>query len=641
MTFAKETKLEEVVVHGEEVQASEKNEVSHTVIYVDGLKNRIETVSEVLSRQAGVRIQRFGGLESATSISIRGSQADEVLVLYDGIPLNSALGGGVDLSPFGLQGLEKIEVYRGYSPAGMGFFPSAGVVLLKSLNLSAKPHAEASVQYGSFNTVGSHALFSQKKNKFGFLVGTSFSKTDGDFTFLDDNGTPINKADDRRVKRENNESFTLHPLLKLAYDFDDKTHLEWVGHMIQKDSGIAGISSNQAQNTSLSHREWLFNLGLKRSHFFHPNLAFESATYLRATKDQFTDEDNEIGLGGAQDNDEDTLLFGEKFLWKWVWEKNHVFKPFALFQTEIYRPEDFLASPSTGPTSNRRQFSFGLSDEMDFWDHRLLINPSVWSENMFNRLSGEDPSLAVVGADNNEVQNKVSGSLRAQVQVFPSLDFVAGVARQFRFPSFTELFGDRGALIGNTSLKPQKNVSWDAGFEFSGEKGVLKNYSLVATYFDRHVTDLIQFLQSAGFARAANIGKSRIQGLETSLATTWGNHVGISGQYTFQDAKDRGTNNGKFLPGRPEHELNTNVEVYNNKGKVFVSSNWISSNYLDPLNTRVVDERFLINSGISVKPLKKWTLSFEAKNISNEQIVDVVGFPLPGRSFMGKIEFSQ
>ena len=62
MTFAKETKLEEVVVHGEEVQASEKNEVSHTVIYVDGLKNRIETVSEVLSRQAGVRIQRFGGL---------------------------------------------------------------------------------------------------------------------------------------------------------------------------------------------------------------------------------------------------------------------------------------------------------------------------------------------------------------------------------------------------------------------------------------------------------------------------------------------------------------------------------------------------------------------------------------------------
>ena len=76
-------------------------------------------LGEILERTVGVQVRNFGGLGDLSTISIRGSTAEQVEIFLDGIPLNRALGGGVDLSTLPLGNVERVEVYRGTAPAGL------------------------------------------------------------------------------------------------------------------------------------------------------------------------------------------------------------------------------------------------------------------------------------------------------------------------------------------------------------------------------------------------------------------------------------------------------------------------------------------------------------------------------------------
>jgi outer membrane receptor protein involved in Fe transport len=58
---------------------------------------------------------------------------------------------------------------------------------------------------------------------------------------------------------------------------------------------------------------------------------------------------------------------------------------------------------------------------------------------------------------------------------------------------------------------------------------------------------------------------------------------------------------------------------------------------LDQANIRLVDERNIHNAGISIYPVEFATFTFEVRNIADEQVSDVLGFPLPGRSYFGTV----
>ena len=89
-------------------------------------------LGEVLRDRAGVTVERQGGPGSPTRVSIRGSSADEVLVLLDGVPLNSALTGEADLSTVPLEAVERVTVLRGAQSARYGARALAGVVAVET-----------------------------------------------------------------------------------------------------------------------------------------------------------------------------------------------------------------------------------------------------------------------------------------------------------------------------------------------------------------------------------------------------------------------------------------------------------------------------------------------------------------------------
>ncbi len=98
-------------------------------------------VADVLQTVPGVVVTRAGGPGQPSRISIRGSSAGQVLVLLDGVPVNSALGGAADLSLLPVEQVERITVLTGAQSARYGPRAMAGVVEV----LTRRPRNEQSL----------------------------------------------------------------------------------------------------------------------------------------------------------------------------------------------------------------------------------------------------------------------------------------------------------------------------------------------------------------------------------------------------------------------------------------------------------------------------------------------------------------
>ena len=69
-----------------------------TVIHREAFEGKTESLAEVIEKEAAVQVRQSGAMGSFSTISLRGSSSDQVLVFLDGVLLNDASGGGVDLS---------------------------------------------------------------------------------------------------------------------------------------------------------------------------------------------------------------------------------------------------------------------------------------------------------------------------------------------------------------------------------------------------------------------------------------------------------------------------------------------------------------------------------------------------------------
>lgn len=623
--------LGEVTVHAEEEGAGASEAVHDsaaftTVITSKELEGRRVNLSEVLQEAGGVQIRRYGGLDDFATVSIRGSTSEQVSVYLDGLLLNQGVGRGVNISTVPTDQIEKIEIYKGAAPASFGSSAIGGVVNIVTKKAVTGRDTRLIQSFGSFKSYEGTIRHSQRQGPFSYQVGYTYSRSDGDFSFLDDNGTPFNAADDRTETRRNNE-FARHNLLtKLEYRFP---HLEGFSIGLQnlffrEDRGIPGLATLTSDVADLSTTRNGISLEVSKKDLL-PHLDLVLNPFFQFQKEQFSDPQGEIGLG-IQDNDDDTYQYGSILRGNLLVGGHQRLSLHLQYRGEQFLPEDFHASE---PKSVRNSVSASLEDEILLWDEKLILNPSIRTEHIFS-----DPAGAPSSA-----RHPVSGKIGVKYHPVEPVTLKTNFSRSYRIPNFVELFGDRGTLLGNPNLKPESGINWDIGAVVQW-----KPVRLEVSYFLNHVDDLIQFLQTSQFTvQAQNLASARIQGVETSLAATLFGHLDLAGNYTFQWAKDTSGlpgQDGRFLPGRPIHEINARAALHNRRGKVFVDMNFIDDNFLDTQNVLRTDNRLIFNAGASVNFLKRFTAGFEAKNLFNDRVSDVAGFPLPGRSFYGKLEIN-
>lgn len=116
----------------------------------------------------------------------------------------------------------------------------------------------------------------------------------------------------------------------------------------------------------------------------------------------------------------------------------------------------------------------------------------------------------------------------------------------FKAPTLSQMFSNRAltdgtAIKGNPHLKPENVISFDAGFEWDivlGEDyGAFKMY-----YFNNTITNAImQYSRDYADVNLRgmydNLGKNRIQGIESSLMLPLGYGLSVHLTYTFMDSR--------------------------------------------------------------------------------------------------------
>lgn len=142
-------------------------------------------VGELLQSVPGVVITQAGGPGQPSTVSIRGSTSGQVLVLVDGVALNSALSGGADLSRIPLENVGSVTVRTGAQSARYGPRAMAGVIEIKTRQ--AQREVSALVRGGALGEKDGALTLSGTRAAGLMNVGASatgdYRTVDGDFRF--------------------------------------------------------------------------------------------------------------------------------------------------------------------------------------------------------------------------------------------------------------------------------------------------------------------------------------------------------------------------------------------------------------------------------------------------------------------------
>lgn len=621
---------------------------SATVILPTDQKELNTTVPQMLEESAGVHVKRYGGLDDFSAISLRGSSASQVQIYLDDIPLATSQDEPIDLALVPVEAIKKIEVYRGGSPGIVPDSTAGGVIVLRTKEKTEKPETTLRNMAGSFFTYKGTASRAESIGKFSYIAAYERSQSDGNFKYINNNGTTFNTSDDQLVERQNNDFASNSLYTKLLARPKDKINFSASNVFFNKDQGIPGLGSFESLTARLKTWRDLVSLVYDQDFASVKGLGLHADTFFDFLNSQFSDPDNNIGLG-VQENDNSTYRFGTNIRATYQAGSHHRLRGFVAQRSEYFLPVNHAANPPNGPHSSRQTISTGAEDEILLFGERLLLMPSLRFVNLFNSLSNTlSSSPSVVLQKNTRVDHQLSAKMGLKLRLISEFYFKGNFYRGFRSPSFSELFGDRGTIVGNPTLSPEKSLNFDGGLAYHYISDSPKlTFDAEATYFRNNVDDLIQFMQTSQFTiRAQNIGSATIQGLEFALRAAWDDRISAFSSYTFQDAKDTSASpatNGKYVPGRPKNELAAGITWSENWLDWFGTRlsgeiHFMSGNYLDTQNLLMVDRRTLISAGFAAIFVKGITLSFAARNLLNSHISDLVGYPLPGRSYWITVE---
>jgi iron complex outermembrane receptor protein len=406
---------------------------------------RLVSVADLLAGSAGVFVRARGGLGSFSSVSIRGSEANDVAVLVDGMPLSRAGAGVIDLSQLPVAGLERVEVYRGVPPIEFGPEAVAGAINLVTRRGTLAPVLRAAVGTGSFGARSASTGWSGTDLWRRIDLSASYAGATGDFNYSDTAGTLVNTSDDRVSVRRNN-------------DFDqgavDATvsgggALRWrLGtHGFLKRQGVPGVGLAGAETLRARLVTGRALVDGELDGDAGP-FAWRSAAQLVYERSAFSNPLGElVGPFGPNVSDADALSAGLYGRASAAWGRFQRWLLLADLRSEQRWPHDLLYPAQSGQASYRLLGGVGVEDTVQLCGERLTVTAGLRLDGTHNRLS-----LPAAGALAPSTDLEPTGRVTVRAAVTRWLTLRAAAGRFVRFPTLLELFGDGAFILPRTLL---------------------------------------------------------------------------------------------------------------------------------------------------------------------------------------------
>ena len=625
--------MDEMVVRARRHPGGEPVAAFVETISLDGRRPAGADLAQTLDRATGVDVRRYGGLGSFSTLSIRGSTSEQVQIYLDGVPLNRAGGGGVDLGGLPIGGLSSVEIYRGAVPARFGGNSLGGVVHMRTRPLGNEVRTRLRTASGSFGTRQLGASIGGPWKEWEYLGLVDYSASRNDFRFLDDNGTEYNAGDDDWARRLNSDFRGLRGLAKVGRNLG-AGRLQIHNTFDLDSKGIPGLGNNQSLHTRYGTRRHIAEATL-----FGPlrhRAGYRLQAHHSLSEEEYRDLRGEVGVGRQHDRNL-TRSLGLRGEVNALLAGRSLVTAFGAARRESFAPGDLLRPESRLLRSRRRALAAGTEVELPLGP-RLTVNAGTQAEALDDRFFDRKsfaPSDVLPSRENRELLWgwRVGGKL----DLGGGLALKAHLGRYRRAPNFFELFGDRGAVIGNTGLVSERGRNRDLGLVYRRRVDGPGLELAEAVYYRNRVDDLIRFVQnSQRVSRPHNMGGALLRGLETRVQAKLRPWLSVRGHYAYQRAENRtpfSFERGNDLPNAPRHRLHGRADLDLGRAGLHGEVSRESRHFLDRANLRTVPVRALYNLGGSLPLAQGLSLSLELRNLTDDQIADLWGYPLPGRFY--------
>jgi vitamin B12 transporter len=244
-----------------------------------------------------------------------------------------------------------------------------------------------------------------------------------------------------------------------------------------------------------------------------------------------------------------------------------------------------------------------------------------------------------------------SGRLGLSWRLASGLSFLANVSRASRVPTLGELFGASAFVRGNRALAAETAVGADAGL--TGALDDAGNELRGQAFgFVRWVDDLIAYRRtSRGYLTPFNVGQARVAGVELAAGADVLGHIDDQLSLTLLDPRDitsGRTLTNDLVPFQSRLVVHDALELYVDEpfarariARLAIGGEVThrSARVADPAGLIVLEAETTVDVIASALFFeRRLGARLAVNNVFDARRLDVVGFPLPGRSIHATLE---
>jgi vitamin B12 transporter len=392
-------------------------------------RSQAPDLHELLRLEAGVDVARTGGPGGQTSVFLRGSNSNHVLIVIDGIRVAASGTGAFAWENLDLAIIERIEIVRGPRAARWGSDAIGGVIQIFTRRAQGATVRAGYGRYRDRSLAGSIGSGQAGLTMAARRVGGYSSQNERGFAFdPDDDGFEL-------FSLAGNGSADLGP-----------GQLTWNARLAsgeaEFDQGESDVENYAAgveyRLNELGPWQWMFNAAAYRDRLETATAFGQNEAITRRVQ------------GGAQAQ----RLLGEGQR--------------LIIGADGWR-ESGISRQQWAEQRNNIGLWAGLDGRQGNFDHELSLR---------------------VDRDSN-FGSAVTGSVAGGWRPHADWQLMASLGRAFRAPSFSQLYspGFGGLFAGNPDLDPETSLSGEIGLRWSG----LEGQQLGLALFETRIDDLIDF----------------------------------------------------------------------------------------------------------------------------------------------------
>jgi vitamin B12 transporter len=621
--------LGEIVVSGktEGVQASE---TVYTVTS-DDIKNKdARTLDQAIDLLPGVNV-RVGG-EGVPRIDVRGFRTRHVLLLLNGIPLNSAIDGQFDPTIIPTEDIAKIKMTTGSSSVLYGQGGLGAVINIVTKKGTAGFKGMISGETGDHEPYLGRASISGAKDKFNYFLSGSSAKVNSfplsdDFSPTSEQGSGYRKnSDHERNNVFGNVGFSPNKDFNLGFSFNyshgkygkvtsvinDQFDIFANNPKYERIDDFEGISVQLAADyqatNDFSIRGWAFSNQLDQQDNLYDDANFNSFNNKGSFREQVRSDIKGISVQPKYDMG-----------------KAGVVTLSLASERDTWKNEGVVTGNTFDPNLSKAYNVYSTSIEYE-------VSPL---ENL-GLVAGYGHFWQTRGDMDEDGYSVLAG---ANYDLFKDTRLKASFKRDIRFPSLDDLYD---LSQGNPNLVAERSYTYQGGVE----QKLPMNSIISITGFYTVAKNLIQNDQAT--SHNMNLAEVDFDGFELAAATQLVKQMLLRASYTYLDSKDKsraGRDEQQYTPRdkvtlEGKYDFDCGFSPY--ASLLYVGNQYFyTKNNVNPVQKLRLDNFVLVNVKLNQKLLAgKMNLYVGVDNIFDKNYETSYGFPQPGRFIYGGIEFN-